>query len=57
MKLLRAESAFAERKRRSQETTEKFLGGKQYGAGKRGSDSSKKPDEGKSANFKDSIQK
>ena len=57
LKLLRAESAVAERKRRSQETIEKPPGGRHYTSTKRSSDitSGKKPDEGKGTNSKDST--
>ena len=57
LKLLRAESAVAERKRRSQETIEKPPGGRHYTSTKRSSDitSGKKPDEGKGTTSKDST--
>ena len=48
------ESTIAERKRRSQETTKKPPSGGHYVSDKRNSDNSKKPDEGKGANSKDS---
>ena len=57
MKLLIAKSVVAERKHHSQDITEKQPSGKHYVFGKRGSDISKKPDEGKGANYKDFTQK
>jgi len=55
--LMKSESVVAKRKRRSQETTEKPSNGRYYVPGKRSSDISKKPDEVKSVNSKDSTQK
>ena len=57
MKLLRAESVVAERKRRSQEMTEKSSGGRHYVPNRRGGDVNKKSEEGKNPNFKDSNQR
>jgi len=51
MKLLRAESAVAERKRHRQETTERLPSNKHYV--KRSSDAGKKPEEGKTISPKD----
>jgi len=56
-KLLRAESVVAERKRRRQEMTEKPSGGRHYVPNKRGGDISKKSEEGKGPNSKDSSQR
>ena len=57
MKLLRAESVMAERKRHSQEMTEKSSGGRHYVPNRRGGDVNKKLEEGKNPNFKDSNQR
>ena len=55
MKLLRAESVVAERKRRSQDTTDKLPNNRQFV--KRSSDTVKKQDDKVKINAKDSTQK
>ena len=57
IKLLRAESVVAERKRRSQEMTEKSSGGRHYVPNRRGGDVNKKSEKGKNPNLKDSNQR
>ena len=56
MKLLRAESVVAERKRRSRETAEKS-GGRRYTPNRRGGDANDKPEEERGQNSKDSNQR
>ena len=56
MKLFRAESVVAERKRHSWETAEKS-GGRCYILNRRGGDANNKPEEEKSLNSKDSNQR
>ena len=57
MKLLRAESVVAERKRRSRETTEKTSGVRQYVPNRRSGDASNKSEESRGSNAKDPNQK